>query len=375
MMKEVSAEGKHTGRIGWIDTAKGIGILLVAVGHAPRDVMREQYAAIDFLYFFIYTFHMHFFFFLSGLVYGYRDGESRSVKGYFENRIRRLLVPWAFVSMAVYIMVRVMNMIPQIAERLEGTFLEEMPLTGYLVKGLQGNNPYCIHVWYMYVLFFIQGIVFLVQKLYRKITKKETESLWLWVAVEILAVICFLFLPDGVKVMSLVKGYLPFYIGGVLFGKIKKQEDGRLVFSPWMIGGIAVCAVNVLTVDMGMCESAAVRRAVYLATVFAGVPCMIFLLISLSQKIQKAEWFRELGQNSFVIYLLHQPFACAVPATLLTLLLPHNLPVYLGIMLLCIAMSLTLPVLLQRIGYRVGLGRLFEILACERRRGYEYEKC
>ena len=47
-------------RVQWIDAAKGIGILLVLLGHAPRDIMRADYTWIDFCYYFIYTFHMHF---------------------------------------------------------------------------------------------------------------------------------------------------------------------------------------------------------------------------------------------------------------------------------------------------------------------------
>ena len=30
-------------RINWADIAKGIGIVLVLLGHAPRDIMRMQY--------------------------------------------------------------------------------------------------------------------------------------------------------------------------------------------------------------------------------------------------------------------------------------------------------------------------------------------
>lgn len=41
-------------RVKWVDTAKGIGIILVLLGHAPRDIMRLEYSWIDFGYYFIY---------------------------------------------------------------------------------------------------------------------------------------------------------------------------------------------------------------------------------------------------------------------------------------------------------------------------------
>ena len=37
-------------RVQWIDAAKGIGILLVLLGDAPRDIMRADYTWIDFWY-------------------------------------------------------------------------------------------------------------------------------------------------------------------------------------------------------------------------------------------------------------------------------------------------------------------------------------
>ena len=43
-------------RIGWVDTAKGIGLLLVIIGHLPIPLVPVW----------IYTFHMPLFFFLSG---------------------------------------------------------------------------------------------------------------------------------------------------------------------------------------------------------------------------------------------------------------------------------------------------------------------
>ena len=52
-----------TKRIEWIDTAKGIGLICVILGH-----MRVPYLST-----WIYTFHMPLFFFLSGAVFSGRQ--------------------------------------------------------------------------------------------------------------------------------------------------------------------------------------------------------------------------------------------------------------------------------------------------------------
>lgn len=68
------------GRIGWIDAAKGIGIIFVILGHSPlsSDVRA-----------FLYAFHIPLFFFLSGLMIRDRHNISLAAKA------RTLLFPYA----------------------------------------------------------------------------------------------------------------------------------------------------------------------------------------------------------------------------------------------------------------------------------------
>lgn len=74
-------------RIEWIDTAKGIGLLCVILGHLH----------IPYLSAWIYTFHIPLFFFLSGCVF---NGQKYSFKEYFIRRFKSLIVPY-FVLGAV----------------------------------------------------------------------------------------------------------------------------------------------------------------------------------------------------------------------------------------------------------------------------------
>src|SRR3954451_22012656 len=76
-------------RIEWIDRARGIGIILVVVGHALLSTSTGAFAR-DM----IYAFHMPLFFFLSGLLAG---RSQRDDLGHRAARLARtLLVPFAF---------------------------------------------------------------------------------------------------------------------------------------------------------------------------------------------------------------------------------------------------------------------------------------
>lgn len=75
-------------RIGWIDTAKGIGILFVMLGHCYLDGKFT---------FWFYACHMALFFFLSGYTFHY----SKNWRTFLLKRIKGLVVPYCFFSVTV----------------------------------------------------------------------------------------------------------------------------------------------------------------------------------------------------------------------------------------------------------------------------------
>ena len=86
-------------RIDWIDAAKGIGILLVIIGHSGINVFLEKW---------IYSFHLPLFFILSGYLFSYDD----NFKEFLRKKIKTIVVPYftlgipmlAFDGLAYYIM-------------------------------------------------------------------------------------------------------------------------------------------------------------------------------------------------------------------------------------------------------------------------------
>ncbi len=71
-------------RLDFLDIAKGIGIILVVLGHTYRG---------NGLNIFIYSFHMPLFFFISGLLYNQKKYATTFF--FLKNKIRTLLLPYA----------------------------------------------------------------------------------------------------------------------------------------------------------------------------------------------------------------------------------------------------------------------------------------
>ncbi len=71
-------------RLSYIDIAKGIGIICVVIGHVI------PYGP---LWYFIYSFHMPLFFFISGMVCNY---SKYTIKAFVYRRLKTLLIPFIF---------------------------------------------------------------------------------------------------------------------------------------------------------------------------------------------------------------------------------------------------------------------------------------
>lgn len=126
-----------TPRIDWIDIAKGVGILLVILGHSVQFGGR--------IHNFIFSFHMPLFFILSGLVYRYSNN-----KEFINKKVRTLILPY----ISFYIIGIVISLI--IPSWRNGLSVKA------IVKDIYLANPNAANVssiWFLICLF-ITGIIF-----------------------------------------------------------------------------------------------------------------------------------------------------------------------------------------------------------------------
>lgn len=77
-------------RIGYLDAAKAVAILLVILGHCPMD---ELGACGKYLHRFIYSFHMPLFFIISGMFF--RAAKTRALIG---EKFRAYCLPYLLVG-------------------------------------------------------------------------------------------------------------------------------------------------------------------------------------------------------------------------------------------------------------------------------------
>ena len=79
-----------TSRIGWVDTAKGIGLLCVILGHLHIPLVDTW----------VYFFHMPLFFFLSGFVF---SGRKYDFPTFLKKKVKSLVVPYFVLGGGIFL--------------------------------------------------------------------------------------------------------------------------------------------------------------------------------------------------------------------------------------------------------------------------------
>ncbi|HEY9888328.1 MAG TPA: acyltransferase family protein, partial [Candidatus Obscuribacterales bacterium] len=100
------ARGSRRDRLPWLDYAKGIGIILVVVGHTLRGLMNAAVITETLPYEiadrWIYAFHMPLFFFLSGLLLP--KSFAKNLTTVLGKKAKTILYPfllWSFIQGAI----------------------------------------------------------------------------------------------------------------------------------------------------------------------------------------------------------------------------------------------------------------------------------
>ena len=123
-----------SGRIEWVDYAKGITILLVIVGHTCGGVLRGA----------IYSFHMPLFFILSCFTYKYSKSWIE-VRAKAKKSFKHLIIPGLFVFFVDSVFHFFQNGV-YFTKELVATFLENRFLALFFFSGWEvnmggGSNP------------------------------------------------------------------------------------------------------------------------------------------------------------------------------------------------------------------------------------------
>lgn len=276
-------------RLDYIDTAKGIGIILVVIYH--------HLLGAEYINNWISSFHMPLFFMITGYLYAFRDNYTKPVGKFIVQKLKGLMYPFATLSFVVIIWnaffynVIFPSVIP------ENSTLEIFWLT---------ITTYGYHaLWFVPCLFYCSVVFYLL--------RKYSLHHWIWVIIITFAVIftavpestIFTYYPVRFFVRILI-GLMFIYFGYLLFvflSKIQKRWQCIILIVSGLVSVLSFIGYYLYPgllpfINIGVCHIE--KPIIYLFLALSSSAFIILLSQYIDNKV--LEFF---GKNSIVILAFH----------------------------------------------------------------------
>ena len=259
-----------------LDLIKGIGIILVYLGHSFN--LKELDWSIIYIYLYrtVYSFHMPLFFFISGLLSN--TNKNINLEKFYKGKIKRLLVPYLFINLIDFIP---RTLFPQLVNSKFGG-IKEVVLYGTKIS------------WFVYTLFIIFMFFPFLDKY---ILKKDKYYLFGLV----LVIINYLKIFNNIKIFSLgtvVEYLLYFYIGYVIRPvyneKIKNEFSNKKISS--LIISIVFLMFSYKYYHLNYFNN--------IAFAILGTLFVLNISLRIKENINIYKFFKFLGINSLTFYLI-----------------------------------------------------------------------
>lgn len=281
-----------------IDVAKGIGCLLVLLGHSLYINKHLKN--------WIYSFHMPLFFFISVYLFNF-DKYKENYKLFLKKRFKSLIVPYFLLQFVIWILLFIFEyhfiLTGNAIDRFIGIFL------GYRL------HNYYFNMWFLIVLFFLENILYFLVKYCNKL-------------LYFIAAISYI---GGYYLVKYVHGFylntdlilltLTFIIAGYLFKRdfskiVDKFSKTTIILLTIFFLGVSVFVsyknslyyglINIYDCNLGFIHW-------YIVAAFAGV----FFAYLLSSLINKNKALEDLGKNTIIIWAFQNPIVFPIAYFLL----------------------------------------------------------
>ena len=306
-------------------------MLLAVVGHSLPDVTKGfniigEASFSEFLYHWIYSFHMATFFACAGFLMLPKLSAQINVKEQLHKRFMRLMVPYFFYSFLYLAMKTIFGAIA------------DHPLSDNALLGLfLGDSP-CFGAWFLWTLFVISVIVILMRKL----------PLSLILVVALCMCIANVFVPDGELFIGVkrVLSNMVWFVSGGVFGVYYQY------ITKWSKPmGLAIIGISLLTilqfVHFEKCSTMTVLLPYIkgLAGMIGSWGLMMFVKPYTESSIRKL--MKLIGDNCMDIYMLSMYVLVPMRIIYVNLGLMNYVNYYVWVVIAAIT-GIVIPILLSK---------------------------
>ena len=287
-------------RLEFVDIARGIGILLVVLGHSITKPMANDSEILNIIRLFIYVVHMPLFFIISGYLFEKNNEKYLKDKksSYVLKKIEVFMIPYLSFALLNYFIVFIGSMVPKISEILanEGYVIESIP---QVILGIIAFiNPLDEHLWFCYVMF----LVLIINRLFIK--KNSVKIIIILFLIYLISTFVSKYMPD--LITKTIK-YLPVFAIGRLVANEHEWKGKE---------GIVLLAISIISfILLIICKKINYNFVTNIDRIIVEISVGLLIMFYISTKINvivrpvgKVLNYLGNGRNSFAIYLLHMPF-------------------------------------------------------------------
>jgi fucose 4-O-acetylase-like acetyltransferase len=325
-------------RADWVDYGKGIGIILVVYGHLLSSGFHAGLNIPEHFFFLsdsiVYSFHMPFFFFLSGL-FVESSFQKRGAKKYVFDKFSRIAYPyliWSILQVGTEVIFS--------SQTQKGASLSDLLAIPYKPWG---------QFWFIYALFMMH----IVYTIFNNFGKYSTPLVFLFA-------FALYFNPFQTGIMGLFgfSTHFIFFVSGIVFRKyLLNIEKYNIPF--WIIFFLFIVFMGS---EYFIFENLIEPARGYQAHIFYFLYSAIFgtiLCVCLSQYLSKKNGFQFLqilGVYSLQIYLAHMMAGVAIRMILLRVFGIQSWVIHI---IIGVGFALIAPMILQKISDRIKFPYLF----------------
>jgi fucose 4-O-acetylase-like acetyltransferase len=277
-------------RLDWLDAAKGLGILLVMLGHTDIPSQLKTY---------IYTFHMPLFFFLSGYLFTLK--KFPNLKVFLSKRTKSLILPYLCFSLVAYIWFIIVFHFGFVKYR-ENLL---MPLIGSFVA--IRSSLWTVHtgaLWFIDCLFCTEFLFYFITKIGRK-------KIAIGIVLIFISVLGCLYnklvgkpLPWSLDITMISVG---FYGSGYFYKEYRSKLDrfiNKKTFACLISINMAAGYVNFIHsgTRVDLYNSSLGNIGLFYLSAFSGIGAFIILI----KRIKYSKNLQYIGENSLIYLSLHQ---------------------------------------------------------------------
>jgi acyltransferase len=280
-------------RSSWIDTLKGIGIILVVIGHLSAN-------KYDNLVRYIYSFHMPLFFFISGYLFNLNKYREVPLK-FLQKKVKTLLLPYLTFTVISYDFYMICDFLLRVYqpaiynENILGKGIYFNLINIFLTQKELINTP----LWFLLCLFTVEILFYLIS---RKYYKSQNNILYFIIFLSFVGYICSNYgstrFPWKLDVAFTA---ISFYAVGFFFHNHYDKlflERKVYIFFILLILHLVSCfkneSVNMISLSYG-------NYILFYISAFSGIYAYFYL----AQTVQSSKVLEYYGKNSLIILGVH----------------------------------------------------------------------